>query len=148
MNVGWVQFRQQSGAVIPVSYSPKNIINVFCVPKKDSETGEMTKLRVVRHGSYSTKDTTSINDWIDKQQCKMPTLPNLKDYIRLLSKANYMALRDLKDAFRQIPLAKRNIGYLGYSLFGLKMIDVTTIWYLIGGCKLPIFFTNTNMDFR
>ena len=42
----------QSGAVIPSTERPKYIINLFCVPKKDSATGLMTKLRVVRHGSF------------------------------------------------------------------------------------------------
>ena len=53
----------------------------------------------------------------------MPTLPNLKDYVRLLINKNWMALRDLSDAFRQIGLASADVGYLGYSLFGLHFID-------------------------
>ena len=113
----------QSGAIIPSNTPPKYVINVFCVPKKDSETGLMTKLRVVRHGSYSTATTTSINDWIDQQKCKMPTLPNLTDYLNLLIDSKWMALRDLSDAFRQIGLANADVGYLGYCLFGLYFLD-------------------------
>jgi len=113
----------QSGAIIPSATPPKYIINVFCVPKKDAETGLMTKLRVVRHGSYTTADTTSINQWIKQEKCKMPTLPNLMDYIKLLNNCDWMSLRDLSDAFRQIGLAEADVGYLGYSLFGLYFLD-------------------------
>ena len=113
----------KSGAIEPSEIPPKCQINLFCVPKKDSETGLMTKLRVVRHGSFATSNTTSINDWIDPEKCKMPTLPNLKDYVRLLINKNWMSLRDLSDAFRQIGLAKEDVGYLGYCLFGLYFID-------------------------
>ena len=114
----------KSGAVVPTTQPPKYNINVFCVPKKDSQTGEKTKLRVVRHGSYADKNSTSINEWINKNKCKMPTLPNLHDYVEHLIDAEWMSLRDLKDAFRQIGLASKDIGYLGYSLFGLKMLDL------------------------
>ena len=113
----------ESGAIIPSDKPPSYVLNLFCVPKKDSATGLMTKLRVVRHGSFKTADTTSINDWIDQQKCKMPTLPNLKDYVRLLIDSKWMALRDLSDAFRQIGLASADVGYIGYTLFGLHFID-------------------------
>ena len=113
----------KSGAIVPSKTKPKYVVNLFCVPKKDSATGLMTKLRVVRHGSFATATTTSINDWIDQQKCKMPTLPNLKDYVKLLINCNYMALRDLSDAFRQIGLSNADVGYLGYSLFGLYFLD-------------------------
>ena len=113
----------KSGAIEPSESPPKYILNLFCVPKKDSKTGLMTKLRVVRHGSFSTTNTTSINHWIDQQKCKMPTLPNLKDYVKLLIGCNWMTLRDLSDAFRQIGLSNADVGYIGYSLFGLYFID-------------------------
>ena len=113
----------KSGALIPTEINPRYIINVFCVPKKDPKTDLMTKLRVVRNSSFSTSKTTSINQWIDKFKCKMPSLPNLKDYCKLLIDSSYLALRDLKDAFRQIALAKKDVGYLGYSIFGLKLLD-------------------------
>ena len=113
----------QSGAIIPSANPPKYIINVFCVPKKDAKTGLMTKLRVVRHGSFAASNMTSINQWISEDKCKMPTLPNLKDYVRTLFPCDWMSLRDLSDAFRQIGLAQADDGYLGYSLFGLYFID-------------------------
>ena len=113
----------ENGDIIPTNNEPKYVINVFTVPKKDSETGLMTKLRVVRHGSFKTLDTTSINDWIKKEKCKMPTLPNLKRYVKLLIKHNYASLRDLKNAFRQINLANADKDYLGYSIFGLKFME-------------------------
>ena len=83
----------------------------------------MTKLRVVRHGSFKTMDTTSINEWINKEKCKMPSLPNLKNYIDLLIDANLVTLRDLSNAFRQVPLASADQKYLGYSIFGLKFME-------------------------
>lgn len=113
----------KAGQIVPSKTPPKYVIIVFCVPKKDGETGKMTKLRVVRHGSYSTANTTSINQWIKKEKCKMPTLPNLKKYINLLIKCNWMTLRDLKDAFRQIGLSSADEEYLGYSICGLYLID-------------------------
>ena len=58
----------QGGAIDPSKYPPKYIINVFCVPKKDSTTGLMTKLRVVLHGSFSEANTTFIIDWIDQEK--------------------------------------------------------------------------------
>ena len=114
----------KNGAIIPTKQSPKYNINVFTVPKKDSTTGEYTKLRVVRHGSFHTNTTTSINQWIQPEKCKMPTLPNLKDYVRVLIEQNWISLRDLSDAFRQIGLAKQDVGFLGYSIFGLKFFDM------------------------
>ena len=58
----------ENGDIIPTETKSKYIINVFTVPKKDSETGLMTKLRVVRHGSFKTLNTTSINEWIKKRK--------------------------------------------------------------------------------
>ena len=66
----------ESGDIEPTKRNSQYVINVFTVPKKDSETDLMTKLRVVRHGSFKTLNATSINDWILKEKCKMPTLPN------------------------------------------------------------------------
>lgn len=90
----------QKGQIISSKSPPKYILNLFTVPKKDSEAGLMTKLRFVRHRSFKTATTTSINGWSDQQKCKMPTLPNLKDYVKLLIDSDWMALRDLSDAFR------------------------------------------------
>lgn len=103
---------------------PEYIVNLFSVPKKNSETGQMTKLRIVRHGSFCTPNTTSINDWIQRDKCKMPSLPNLNDYCRLLVDKNFVCLRDLSNAFRQIGMKKKDHKYIGYSLFGLKFIDM------------------------
>ena len=109
--------------IVPLNKPAKYNICVFTVHKKDTETGLMTKLRVVRHGSFKQMNTTSINQWIDEEKCKMPSLPNLKDYVRLLIKANRASLRDLKNAFRQINLSSADQQYLGYSIFGLKFMD-------------------------
>ena len=113
----------EKGHIVPVNKPSQYNICVFTVPKKDSETGLMTKLRVVRHGSFKTMDTTSINEWINKEKCKMETLPNLKSYVSLLINHNRVSLRDLKDAFRQVALASADQFYLGYSIFGLKFME-------------------------
>ena len=54
----------------------------------------------------------------------MPTLPNLKTYVKMLIDKEWMSLRDLSDALRQICLAKEDVGFLGYSIFGLKFVDM------------------------
>ena len=76
----------ENGDIVPVNHKAKGVMNVFTVPKKDSETGLLTKLRVVRLGSFETLNATSINDWILKEKCKMRTLPNLRKYVELLIK--------------------------------------------------------------
>ena len=113
----------KNGDIEPINYHPNYIINVFCVPKKDADTGKMTKLRVVRHGSFSTKSKKSINDFIDPEYTQMDRLPNLKDYVNLLIDKNFCSVRDLKDAFRQIKIRKEEANYMGYSIFGLKFRD-------------------------
>ena len=95
---------------------------IFCVPKKDGY-GAYTKLRVIRNGSFSQNGKTAINEWIIKQRCKMPNIPNLKQYAELLQDKNYFALRDLTDFFRQISLATDDCDYVGYSLFNLRFRD-------------------------
>ena len=109
-------------SVVPYPQNPKYIIPVFNVPKKD-KNGKKTALRMVRHGSFHPKEQTSINNWIDPEKCKMPTLPNLKTYASMLLGKKYMTLRDLSDAFRQIGARKEDSPYLGYSIFGLKFVD-------------------------
>ena len=112
----------KTGKIEPINYTPKYIINCFCVPKKD-KNGNYTKFRVVRNGSFSTKETTAINEWINKKKCKMPTLPNIKKYVKMLIDKNWFALRDLADAFRQIGVNKADDDYLGYCIFGLFFRD-------------------------
>ena len=75
-------------------------LNLLCVPKKNNITGEMTEIRVVRHGSYATRRKTSINSKIDKEKCKPEELPNIRKYFEKLIQFDYVTLRDLKDAFR------------------------------------------------
>ena len=42
-------------------------LNLLCVPKKDSETGLLTKMRLARHASFADSDSTiSLNDGIEK----------------------------------------------------------------------------------
>ena len=63
----------EKGYIVPTTKPARYNICVFTVLKKDSKIGLMTKLRVVRHGSFKQMNTTSINDWINKEKCKMPT---------------------------------------------------------------------------
>ncbi len=98
-------------------------LNLLCVPKKDSKTNLMTKVRVARHGSYSTRSTVSINDVIDSEAAKIDSLPNIRKYIELLIQYEYVSLRDLKDAFRQLGLAHADCDYIQYVLFGLHFRD-------------------------
>ena len=95
---------------------------IFCIPKKDGY-GEYTKLRILRNGSFHAINKTAINEWIIKKRCKMPFIPNLKKYAKLLINKNYFALRDLSDFFRQISLAKEDCDYIGYSLFNMYFRD-------------------------
>ncbi len=95
---------------------------IFCIPKKDGY-GEYTKLRILRNGSFHSDTTTCINEWILKSRCKMPFIPNLKKYAKLLLNKNYFALRDLADFFRQISLAPNDCNYIGYALFNMYFRD-------------------------
>ncbi len=99
-------------------------LNLLCVPKRNNETHLMTEIRVARHGSFATRRSISINDLIMKENCKMPTLPNLRKYIELLLKFDYVSLRDLKDAFRQLNLASCDAEYIQYCIFGLSFRDL------------------------
>ena len=110
---------QISGTVETSHYT----LNLLCVPKKDMETNLMTAIRVARHGSFSTKHTVSINDKIDRDCVKIPTLPNIRKYIQLLIQYEYVSLRDLKDAFRQLGLESQDSAYIQYVLFGLVFRD-------------------------
>ena len=98
-------------------------LNLLCVPKKDPKTNLMTDIRVARHGSYSTRTTVSINDNICSEASKIRSLPNIRKYVEILDQFLYVSLRDLKDAFRQLGLAKVDRDYIQYVLFGLGFRD-------------------------
>ncbi len=98
-------------------------LNLLCVPKKNLETNLKTEVRVARHGSYHTRDTVSINDVIDPLSAKIESLPNIRKYIELLIDFEYVSLRDLKDAFRQLGLAEKDSKYIQYCVFGLTFKD-------------------------
>ncbi len=99
-------------------------LNLLCVPKKDNETQKYTEIRVARHGSYSTEYTVSINSKISREESAIPTLPNIRIYIQLLILFNYVSIRDLKDAFRQLFVAKPDVGYIQYCIFGMQWVDL------------------------
>ena len=98
-------------------------LNLLCVPKKDAKTNLMTLIRVARHGSYSTRSTVSINDNIDPEASKIDSLPNIRKYVEILEQYAYVSLRDLRDAFRQLGLAKADCDYIQYVLFGMNFRD-------------------------
>ncbi len=99
-------------------------LNLLVVPKKNNDTLFMSDKRVARHGTYSTKNSKSINEGISKVKSAIPTLPNIRKYLQLLIMYEYVSLRDLKDAFRQLLLHKSDVGYIQYSIFGLSFIDL------------------------
>ncbi len=55
----------------------------------------------------------------------MPSLPNLKKYAKIFLENSHLAIRDLSDAFRQIPLYYADSAFVCYSLFGLVWRDCT-----------------------
>ncbi len=112
----------RAGQIEPINYNPKYICMIFGVPKKD-EFGFYTKTRVIRNGSFKTLNTTAINDWIRQEKCAMPTLPNLKTYVKLFLTKSHFAIYDLADFFRQIGLDEADADFIGYSLFGLRFRD-------------------------
>ncbi len=101
---------------------------MLCVPKKNPKTGFYTDLRVARHGGFSSRWTIAINDNIDEEKCKIPSLPHIREYITELIQYEYVSIRDLKDAFPQMLLAKPDCGYLQYCIFGLKFINLRQIY--------------------
>ncbi len=103
-------------------------LNFLCADKKNPITGLFTDIRLARHGSYSTKWTVSINDNIDEDECKIPSLPHIREYLTKLIQYEYASLRDLKDAFPRMLLSKPDCGYLQYSVFGLEMIGLRQIY--------------------
>ena len=111
------------GYITPIKEKGHYVLTLICVPKTDSETGLKTALRVARHASYSTKRTIAINDKIPKLFTGIDTLPNIKKYIRLLLEFDYVTLRDLKDAFRQLGLAQEDCEWITYCVFNLKFRD-------------------------
>ncbi len=103
-------------------------LNVLCVAKRSSETQVWTDLRIARHGGFSTRWTVAINDNIDEEKCKIPTLPHIHEYLIELIQYEFASLRDLKDAFPQMLMAIPDCGYLQYSIFGMKFIGQRQIY--------------------
>ena len=117
----------EKGYIVPVPTPTQYQIVLFCAPKKP-KPHQLRAWRVVRHGSYAHRDTTSINDWIDPFRSSMKDLPaplpNLKSYARTFHGMQWLAGRDLKDAFRQILMAPNDANRIGYALCGLYFKDV------------------------
>ncbi len=99
-------------------------LNLLVVPKKDNVSLFKSKKRVARHGSYSTKSSVAINTNISAEESAIPTLPNIRKYIQLLIQYDYVSLRDLRKAFRQLLLHKSDVGYIQYCIFGMSFTDL------------------------
>ncbi len=135
----------KNGYITPTNQQLHYQLNLLCVPKRDAITGDMTEIHVARHGSFSTKHTVSINSKIDKKFCEIPTIPNIKIYIRLLIKYKYVSLRDLKDAFRQILMATLDTYYIQYSIFNMKFRDLRQPYGLASAFVYNLFNTILNI---
>ena len=100
-------------------------LGLLIAGKKDASTGFMTGSRAARHGSYSTANTVSINDKIvlDSLASKCAASPRIRDYLEFFLDVEYVTLRDLKDAFRQLRLALDDQEYVQYSLFAMPFRD-------------------------
>ena len=108
--------------IVPTDRLPRFVCSSFTVPKK-GKTGKYDAYRVVRNGSFKTNATTSINQWIDPEKCKMHNLPNLRTYAHFFEGKKVASLRDLSDYFRQIGLDEAHRKFAGYSLFSLYTVD-------------------------
>ncbi len=107
----------------PTLKSGKYVLNLLCVPKTNNETGLKTDVRVARNGSYKTGRTLAVNDKIPKINSTIDTLPNIKIYIRLLMEYEFVSIRDLKDAFRQLGVATPDAEIIIYCIFGMRFFD-------------------------
>ena len=111
-----------AGYLIPTDLPPLYNISLFCVPKKDDD-GIFSLYRMVRHGSFCDSSSLDINRFIEPQHYKLRDLPNLIIYVKKLLGKRFFALSDLKDAFRQLLMAKKDRRFCGYTLFGKHWLD-------------------------
>jgi len=109
--------------ITPTVNQGKYVLTLLCVPKTNSDTGLKTDVRVARHGSYSTRRTIAINDKILKICSGIKTLPRIKTYIQLLIAFEWVSIRDLKDAFRQLGVATIDCEWITYCVFGMRFHD-------------------------
>ena len=109
--------------ITPTTSQGNYVLTLLCVPKTNSETGLKTDVRVARHGSYSTRRTIAINDKILKLHSGIQSLPRIKTYIRLLIAFEWVSIRDLKDAFRQLGVATIDCEWITYCVFGMRFYD-------------------------
>ena len=112
----------QRAIIVPSLARPLYFINFFAVPKK-GEDGKMSALRLIRNGSYALPGTFCINDFIMRSAYEIKTMPRLRSYAKLMHKRAYMAMRDLKDAFRQLHIRPEDHLYQGYCIFGQYYVD-------------------------
>ena len=111
----------KAGIVQPVDTKPTYIINLFCGPKKDDKD-VWSGLRLIRNGSYAIEGTLSLNDTIPPEKSSMK-VPHIPDYVKQFWAKKWGAMRDLKDAFRQMMLKISERHLCGYSVFGFWFVD-------------------------
>ena len=112
----------RAAILVPTKKRPLYFINFFAVPKRATD-GTMSALRLIRNGSFAERGRFAVNEFIAEEHWKITNLPKLISYAELLIDMEFMALRDLKDAFRQLKLALSQYQYCGYSLFGQYWVD-------------------------
>ena len=92
-------------------------LNLLIVPNQDAATGLLTKKREARHASFAGPGKISLNDAMTQQSKEMKgalQLPSFFQYLFLFILSNFLSLRDLKDAFRQLLLAPEDVGVVQY----------------------------------
>ena len=121
-------------------------LNLLCVPKKDGDTGLMTKIRVARHASFSEPGKQALNETIpdeEKQMIGDLALPKFLEYLIFFLRNDFVSLRDLKDAFRQILLAEEDRGLVQYCIFGLSFVDLRQVYGVASASNRCQHFSNT-----
>ena len=68
------------------------------------------------------------------QKLLLPSVDNLVDQVRLHGKGSLLYKRDLKGAYRQIPVDPGDIGYLGYVIDGHYFYDCVFAMGLRSAC--------------
>ena len=119
----------RAAILIPSEARPLYFINFFTVPKKATD-GTMSALRAIRNGSYKAVGKYAVNEFISDEFWRITTLPKLTTYAHVLVDKEYLALRDLSDAFRQLILAVSDQKYCGYSIFGQWWLDTRVAYGL------------------
>ncbi len=104
----------------PVSRTPHYTMRLKVVPKKGPD-----QWRLVRDATFSDRNRESLNSTIMDENAWMK-LRCLEAFARTLwaAKDGWLVGADLKSAFRQIQVAKKDWDYLGASVCGIRTVEV------------------------